>query len=96
MAKRNGAALIIINREATDFDAMADLVVRDDIGDVLEPFLVALMHCGDSPQETVAMPHFGLCGRKRAVILKGDNSASDPGRQKRDVGGVNGVGSAGA
>ena len=39
MAKRNGAALIIINREATDFDRMADLVVRDDIGDVLEPFL---------------------------------------------------------
>ena len=41
MAKRNGAALIIINREPTDFDAMADLVVRDDIGDVLEPFLAA-------------------------------------------------------
>ena len=39
MAKRNGAALIIINREPTDFDGMADLVVRDDIGDVLEPFL---------------------------------------------------------
>ena len=39
MAKRNGAALIIINREPTDFDRMADLVVRDDIGDVLEPFL---------------------------------------------------------
>ena len=41
MAKRNGAALIIINREPTDFDAMADLVVHDDIGDVLEPFLAA-------------------------------------------------------
>jgi NAD-dependent deacetylase len=41
MAKRNGAALIIINREPTDFDRMADLVVRDDIGDVLEPFLAA-------------------------------------------------------
>jgi hypothetical protein len=54
------------------------------------------MHCGDTPQETVAMPYFGLCGRERAVILKGDDSASDPGRQKRDVGGVNGVGSAGA
>ncbi len=39
MAKRNGASLIIINREPTDFDEMADLVVRDDIGDVLEPFL---------------------------------------------------------
>ena len=38
-AKRNGARLAIINREATEFDDMADLVVRDDIGDVLEPFI---------------------------------------------------------
>jgi len=41
MAKRNGAVLIIINREPTDFDEIADLVIRDDIGDVLEPFLSA-------------------------------------------------------
>jgi NAD-dependent deacetylase len=40
MAKRNGAKLIIINREATEFDAVADLVVRQDIGTVLEPFIV--------------------------------------------------------
>src|SRR5581483_11721347 len=40
MAKRNGAHLVIINREATDFDAAADLVVRQDIGTVLEPFIV--------------------------------------------------------
>jgi NAD-dependent deacetylase len=39
MAKRNGAALVIINREATDFDDAADLVVRQDIGAVLEPFI---------------------------------------------------------
>jgi NAD-dependent deacetylase len=39
MAKRNGAALIIINREPTDFDEIADLVVRHDIGTVLEPFV---------------------------------------------------------
>ena len=39
MAKRNGAAFIIINREPTDFDALADLVIRDDIGDALAPFL---------------------------------------------------------
>ena len=37
-AKRNGAALVIINREQTDFDTEADLVVRDDIGAVLAPF----------------------------------------------------------
>jgi len=40
MAKRNGSALVIINREATDFDEIADLVVRQDIGTVLEPFIV--------------------------------------------------------
>jgi NAD-dependent deacetylase len=40
LAKRNGARLIIINREATEFDEIADLVVRQDIGTVLEPFIV--------------------------------------------------------
>lgn len=41
MAKQNGAKLVILNREPTDLDGMADLVVRDDIGDILEPFLRA-------------------------------------------------------
>jgi len=39
MAKQNGAALVIINREPTDFDSVADLVVRGEIGDALEPFI---------------------------------------------------------
>ncbi len=39
MAKRNGAALVIINREPTEFDDVADLVVRNDIGDALAPFI---------------------------------------------------------
>lgn len=39
MAKRNGAALVIINREPTEFDAIADLVVRQDIGDALASFI---------------------------------------------------------
>jgi NAD-dependent deacetylase len=39
MAKRNGAALVIINREPTEFDELADLVVRYDIGDVLGHFI---------------------------------------------------------
>ena len=39
MAKQNGAALVIINREPTEFDAVADLVVRQDIGDALAPFI---------------------------------------------------------
>jgi len=40
LAKRNGARLVIINREPTDFDDVADLVVHNDIGTVLEPFIV--------------------------------------------------------
>jgi NAD-dependent deacetylase len=39
LAKRNGAALVIINREPTDLDDYADLVVRGEIGSVLEPFI---------------------------------------------------------
>ena len=40
VAKRNGARLVIINREPTEFDELADLVVRQDIGTVLEPLIV--------------------------------------------------------
>jgi NAD-dependent deacetylase len=39
LAKRAGARLVIVNREPTDFDDIADLVVRGDIGDALEPFM---------------------------------------------------------
>lgn len=39
MAKQNGAALVIVNREPTEFDELADLVVRQDIGDALAPFI---------------------------------------------------------
>jgi NAD-dependent deacetylase len=39
LAKQNGAALIIINREPTDLDGFADLVVRHDIGETLAPFI---------------------------------------------------------
>jgi NAD-dependent deacetylase len=41
MAKQNGARLVILNREPTELDDMADLVVRQDIGTVLEPFITA-------------------------------------------------------
>lgn len=37
-AKRNGAKLVIINRESTEFDSIADLVIHDDIGATLAPF----------------------------------------------------------
>lgn len=40
MAKRAGARLVIINREATEFDEIADLVVHADIGTVLEPLIL--------------------------------------------------------
>ena len=35
LAKRNGAFLAILNREPTDLDAMADLVVHGELGDIL-------------------------------------------------------------
>jgi len=40
LAKRSGARLVILNRDPTDFDNMADLVIRADIGRTLEPFIV--------------------------------------------------------
>ncbi len=39
LAKRNGASLVIVNRESTEFDEIADLVVHNDIGEVLGPFI---------------------------------------------------------
>jgi NAD-dependent deacetylase len=39
LAKRNGAALVIVNREPTEFDDIADLVVRHDIGTVFAQFV---------------------------------------------------------
>ena len=41
MAKQHGASLVIVNREPTGLDAYADMVLRHDIGDVLEPFIEA-------------------------------------------------------
>jgi NAD-dependent deacetylase len=37
-AKRAGAALVIANREPTDLDPLADLVLRGDLVDLLRPF----------------------------------------------------------
>jgi NAD-dependent deacetylase len=39
-AKRNSARLVIINREPTEFDDIADLVIHDDIGAALAPFIM--------------------------------------------------------
>jgi NAD-dependent deacetylase len=41
MAKRNGAKLVIVNRDATEFNEIADLVIHDDIGTVLSCFLAS-------------------------------------------------------
>jgi len=35
MAKQNGSRLVIINREATDQDEMADLVIHAEIGSTM-------------------------------------------------------------
>jgi NAD-dependent deacetylase len=39
LAKSSGAKLVIINKEPTKQDDIADLVIRHDIGETLEPFL---------------------------------------------------------
>lgn len=39
LAKRGGATLVIVNREPTGLDGWADLVIRAEIGPVLEPFI---------------------------------------------------------
>lgn len=42
MAKRAGAKLAIVNREPTDLDAIADLVVRTEIGPTLDAAVAAI------------------------------------------------------
>ena len=37
VAKRNGAQLVILNREPTELDRIADLVINDEIGPTLAP-----------------------------------------------------------
>jgi NAD-dependent deacetylase len=39
LAKRHGARLVIINREPTEQDEFADLVINHDIGETLGPFV---------------------------------------------------------
>jgi NAD-dependent deacetylase len=40
LAKRNGAMLVILNREPTELDQIADLVIHDEIGPVLAPVVL--------------------------------------------------------
>jgi NAD-dependent deacetylase len=39
LAKKNGARLVIVNREPTELDELADLVIRADIGPVMQRFI---------------------------------------------------------
>ncbi len=41
LAKRNGAVLVIVNRDTTPLDDVADLVIREDVGAVLQPWCAA-------------------------------------------------------
>jgi NAD-dependent deacetylase len=41
LAKRNGAALVIVNREPTEQDEIADLVINDEIGPTLSAVVAA-------------------------------------------------------
>lgn len=40
LAKRNGAMLVILNREPTELDQIADLVIHDEIGPALAPVVL--------------------------------------------------------
>jgi NAD-dependent deacetylase len=40
LAKRHGARLVIINREPTELDGIADLVIHAEIGEVLDSFVL--------------------------------------------------------
>ena len=44
LAKRNGAALIIINRTPTPMDGIADLVINDEIGKALPQLVGMTIH----------------------------------------------------
>jgi NAD-dependent deacetylase len=39
LARNSGAKLVIINNEPTEQDDIADLVIRQDIGETLAPFV---------------------------------------------------------
>ncbi|MBN8210374.1 NAD-dependent deacylase [Bacillus sp. NTK071] len=43
-AKRNGAKLVIVNQEATEYDSYADLVIKDRIGKVLDDLVKSNTH----------------------------------------------------
>jgi NAD-dependent deacetylase len=49
LAARNGAALVIINREPTDQDPYADLVLRDEIGPAMSEVVEAAVSGGRQP-----------------------------------------------
>jgi len=53
LAKDNGARLVLVNREATPLDAAADLILRGDIGDLLDPLG---RHPGSRPQAQEKTP----------------------------------------
>ena len=69
MAKRNGAALVIINREPTEFDDLADLVVHNDIGDALGPSSPTDSDSRCAVYRRCAQAHFAFSSFTRAPVL---------------------------
>ena len=57
MAKENGAVLVILNKDPTPLDSLADLVLRADIGDVLDLIMRKGVDDGGSrPQDAEKTP----------------------------------------
>ena len=50
-AVRNGASLVIINGEPTQFDQLADAVVGGSISDVLPQIISCLLYTSPSPRD---------------------------------------------
>ena len=48
VAKRNGASLVIINREPTPLDENADLVIREPIGKTMNALMQGLGYFNDA------------------------------------------------
>ena len=60
LAKRNGAALVIVNREPTGLDRIADLVLHTPIGDTMGEAVGVAGRPGSRSNRLVARPGFPL------------------------------------
>ena len=56
VAKRNGAKLVIINRDPTPYDDMADIVIHGQAGPIMEDILNEVKEISESGQKSLITP----------------------------------------